>query len=93
MDPSQTLFGVAFDHEGAHRTQIPSDGPHAPLLSIWESRAGAEVVVIAIRVDRKPVALVVAEGMAQPTLAALRLEEIAQVASLAMAQAVRRRRK
>jgi hypothetical protein len=93
MDPSQTLFGIALDREGAHRAQVPSDGPHGPLLSIWESRAGAEVVVTAIRVDRKPVALVVAEGMAQPTMAALRLEEIAQVASMAMAQAVRRRRK
>jgi hypothetical protein len=93
MAASQTLFAGALAHEGAHRAHLPSDSAHAPLLSILDSRAGTEVVLTAIRVDRKPVAIVIAEGMGQPTLAAQRLEEIAQVASEAMMQALRRRRK
>jgi hypothetical protein len=96
MVASQTVFASVLDahvQEGAHRVHVPCDAAHAALLSIWDAPHGTDVLVVSIRVDRRPVVIVVAEGLAQPTLAARRLEEISTVASASVGQALRRRRK
>jgi hypothetical protein len=92
LAPAGTALAQALEHEGAFLVRIPTDGAHAPLLSIMRTPPVAEVVLVTVRVAGKPVALVLADELRQPMLAAHRLEEIARVAGLAIAQALRQRR-
>jgi hypothetical protein len=86
-----TVLASALDHEGARIVSIPVDAAHAPLLSMVKTPLAAEVALVAVRVEGKAVALVLADDLTQPTVAARRLEEIARVAGAAIGQALRRR--
>jgi hypothetical protein len=93
MSAAGTVLAPALDKDGARLVRIPPDPVHAPLRSLWRELPEGELVVVAVRVERKPVALVVACPLRQPAIAAGRMERIAEVAGSAMAQALRLRRK
>jgi Type II secretion system (T2SS), protein E, N-terminal domain len=91
--PARTALAEALEYEGAFLVRIPHDETHAPLLSIMRRPPLAEVVLVTVRVEGKPVALVLADELEQPMIAAQRLEELARVAGLSMTKALRERRK
>jgi hypothetical protein len=93
LAPARTALAEALEYEGAFLVRIPHDDTHAPLLSIMRRPPTAEVVLVTVRVDGKPVALVLADELEQPMVAAQRLEELARVAGGSMAKALRERRK
>jgi hypothetical protein len=93
LAPEGTALSQALDRDGAVLTRLPPDGLHAPLRSLWGTPPASEVAIVALRVERKPVALVIAGELKEPTIAKRRLEEIAEVAGAALAQALRHRRK
>jgi hypothetical protein len=93
LAPAGTAFAEALSYEGALLVRIPHDESHAPPLSILRRLPVAEVVLVTVRVEGKPVAPVLADEPEQPMVAAQRLEELARVAGLSMARALRQRRK
>jgi hypothetical protein len=88
-----TVLAPAIDHEGACLVRLPADAMHAPLLGVMKTPSFTDVALVAIRVDAKPVALVLADGLQDPQVAAQRLKEIALVAGETIAELLRRRRK
>jgi hypothetical protein len=90
--PAGNVLGLALDQDGALLTRIRENPSRAVWLSIWGRSPAGEVVIVALRVDRKPVALIIADELQEPTIAARRLEEIAEVAGAAITQALRQRR-
>jgi type II secretion system (T2SS) protein E len=88
-----TALAPALDHGGARLVRIPLDATHAPLLWVMNTPPAKEVALVAMRVEGKPVAVVFADGLNEPLQAVLRLEEIAQVAEVAIAAVLRQRRK
>jgi hypothetical protein len=93
MSAAGSVLAPALDQDGALLVHIPADALHASLRSLWRQHPVSELVVAAVRIERKPVALVMAHPLRQPTIAAGRVERIAEVAGAAMAQALRERRK
>jgi hypothetical protein len=92
LELAQTVFVRAFEREGVDHVRIPSDVAHAALRSIWNSLSASEVAVVGIRVDRRPVALVLV-SLPQRTSMTRRLEEIAHAAEAGITKALRQRRK
>jgi type II secretion system (T2SS) protein E len=93
LSATGTALSPALDHDGARLVRIPFDTTHAPLLWVMNTPPRAQVALVAVRVEGKPVALVLADDLREPLLAARRLEEIARVAGAAIAEVLRRRRK
>lgn len=89
---SDTL-GAVLDSSNAVLARLPKDGTHAPLIAAMKVPPSGEVAMIAVRVEGKPVALVVADEVGDAMHATKRLEEIARVAGDALTQLLRDRRK
>jgi hypothetical protein len=87
------VLGVALASPSAELARIPKDGTHAPLLAAMISPPAREVGMVAIRVDSKPVALVLADDMDDALVGAQRLELVARVAGQSLARLLRERRK
>ena len=56
------------------------DAAHAPLLSVMRSPPSGQVVIAAVQVDGKAVAVVFADGLAEPALAIERIGALARAA-------------
>jgi hypothetical protein len=89
---SDVLQGV-LESEVALLSRIPKDGTHAPLVGAMKVPPAGEVAMVAVRVEGKPVALVVADDVGDSLHATKRLEEIAQVAGDALGRLLRERRR
>ena len=87
------VLGVALTSPSAELARIPKDGTHAPLLAAMTSAPAREVGMVAIRVDSKAVALVLADDMDDALVGAQRLELVARVAGQSLARLLRERRK
>jgi hypothetical protein len=90
--PDNALDGVLAS-EGASFVRIPKDATHAPLLGGLSPAPTGDVALVIIRVESRPVALVMADGFDDDFAIAKRLEEVAQAASEALATLLRERRK
>ena len=90
--PETALDGVLAS-EGATFVRIPKDALHAPLLAGLSRAPTGDVALAPIRVESRPVALVMADGYGDELATARRLEEVAQAASEALARLLRERRK
>ncbi|HTQ45917.1 MAG TPA: hypothetical protein VMI75_24345 [Polyangiaceae bacterium] len=90
--PETALHGVLAS-EGATFVRIPKDATHAPLLGGLSRAPAGDVALATIRVESRPVAVVMADGFLEELAIAQRLEEVAQAASEALARLLRERRK
>ncbi len=90
--PETALHGVLAS-DGATFVRIPKDALHAPLLGGLSRAPAGEVALVTIRVESRPVALVMADGFIEELAVAARLDEVAQAASEALARLLRDRRK
>lgn len=90
--PATALDGV-LAAEGATFVRIPKDATHAPLLAGLKSAPAGDVAIASIRIDAKPVALVMADGYGDALATAKHLEDVAQAASEALGRLLRDRRK
>jgi hypothetical protein len=88
-----SVLASALESDRVRFVRIPPDAVHAPLRSILRTHPAAEVALVAIRVDGRPVVVVVADDLVERNVAAQRLEEIARVAGTAIGLALRSRRK
>lgn len=90
--PDTALDGVLAS-EGATFVRIPKDALHAPLLGGLSRAPTGDVALAAIRVEARPVALVMADGYGDELATARRIEEVALAASEALARLLRERRR
>jgi hypothetical protein len=87
------VFGYALENSAARLARIPKDAVHAPLLAALRAPLTGEVALVPIRVDDKPVALVVADELRDADGALKRLEELAAAAGTALSALLRARRR
>jgi hypothetical protein len=87
------VFTEALAGDTAHLARIPKDATHAPLLAAMRASPSAEVALVAVRVEGKAVALVLADEMGDALFATQRMEELSRVAGEALGRLLRDRRK
>lgn len=83
----------ALGADTARLARIPKDAAHAPLLAVLRAPLSAEVALVAVRVEGKPVALLLADELGDTLVATRRMEELARTAGEALARLLRERRK
>jgi hypothetical protein len=87
------VLSAALDADAPRAVRIPKDAAHAPLLSAMKPPTFGQVVAVSLRVEGKPVALVIADDFAEATDATQRLLELAKAAGEALARLLRERRR
>jgi hypothetical protein len=87
------VFTEALAGDTAHLARIPKDAAHAPLLAAMQASPSAEVALVAVRVEGKAVALVLADELGDAAFATQRMEELARAAGEALGRLLRERRK
>jgi len=93
LPPDGTVFVDVLAGEGARLVRIPKDATHAPLLAAMRVPPLGEVAMAAVRVEGKPVALVLADEMGDTLVVTRRMEDLAQAAGDALARLLRERRR
>jgi hypothetical protein len=87
-----TVLHRAFERNGPTLTTLPIDAAHAPLVSVMRSPPSGQVVVAAVMAEGKPVAVVFADGVGEPTPALERIGVLARAAGEALGRLLRERR-
>jgi hypothetical protein len=87
------VLTAALASDVAMLVRIPKDAAHAPLLAAMKVPPSGEVALAPVRVEGKPVALVLADELGDPLQATRRLEEVARVAGASLERLLRERRK
>jgi Type II secretion system (T2SS), protein E, N-terminal domain len=87
------VFTGVLAADTARLARIPKDAAHAPLLSAMRAAPSTEVALVAVRVEGKAVALVLADELGDPLLAVRRMEELSRAAGDALGRLLRDRRK
>jgi hypothetical protein len=90
--PGTALDGVLAS-EGTTFVRIPKDALHAPLLGCLTRAPTGDVALVPIRVESRPVALLMADDFGDALATAKHLDDVAQAASEALARLLRERRK
>jgi hypothetical protein len=88
-----SLFSDALGADSARLARIPKDAAHAPLLAVMKAPLSAEVALVSVHVEGKPVALVVADELGDTLVATKRMQELAATAGDALARLLRERRR
>lgn len=87
------LLSRALEKEEAQLVRIPKDAAHAPLLAVLKVPLSGEVALGAVRVEGKPVALLLADEMGDTRAATGRMQELASVAGESLARMLRDKRR
>jgi len=87
------VFTAALERDAAHLARIPKDASHAPLLAAMRTPPSGEVALVPVRVEGKPVAIVIADEMVDTMAVTRRMDELAHVAGESLARLVRERRR
>jgi hypothetical protein len=87
------VLTAALEATGATLARIPKDGTHAPLLAAMKVPPAGEVGMVAIRVEGKPVALVLADELGDTMVATKRLDLVAGIAGESLGRLLRDKRK
>ena len=90
---SDSVLAAALATDDALLVRIPKDAAHAPLLAALRSPPSGEVAIIGVRVEGKPVALVLADALGDTMTATRRMQDIARAASDALGRLLREKRK
>ncbi len=91
--PPDSVLSAALATDDAMLARIPKDAAHAPLLAAMHSPPRGEVALVAVRVDGKPVALVVADELTDSMNVTKRMQDLARAAAEALGRLLRERRK
>ncbi len=91
--PADSVLSTALATGDALLARIPKDAAHAPLLAAVHSAPAGEVALVAVRVEDKPVALVVVDEIGDTMAVTKRMQEVARAAGEAFARLLRDRRK
>jgi Type II secretion system (T2SS), protein E, N-terminal domain len=91
--PPDSVLSTAMKRDDALLARIPKDSAHAPVLAAMHATPAAEVALVGVRVDGKPVALVIADELGDTLIATRRMEEIARAAGESFARLLREKRK
>jgi hypothetical protein len=87
------VLSAALDADTASLARIPKDATHAPLLAVMKAPPAGEVALVAVRVEGKPVALLMADELGDTLIATRRMEELARAAGEALARLLREKRR
>ncbi len=87
-----TVFHEMLEHGQPQPVRVPIDAAHAPLLAIMRPPLGPEIVVASIHAQGRAVALVFADGLADPAVAVERIGVLAHAAGDALGRLLRDRR-
>jgi hypothetical protein len=87
------VLSDALAADSARLARIPKDAAHAPLLAALKTPLSSEVALVAVRVEGKPVALVLADELGDSLVATQRMEDLAHTAGEALAHLLREKRK
>jgi hypothetical protein len=89
------VLSEALESGTARLARIPKDATHAPLLAALRDPLMGEIALVGVRVDGKPVALVLAADVpgADARMACRQLEELAVAAGDALSELLRTKRK
>ena len=87
------VLSDALAGDTARLARIPKDAAHAPLLAALKTPLSGEVALVAVRVEGKPVALLLADELGDTLVATRRMEELAHTAGEALGRLLRERRK
>jgi hypothetical protein len=91
--PPDSVLSTALATDEAILARIPKDAAHAPLLAAMHSPPRGEVALIAVRLEAKPVALIVVDELVDSMSVTKRMQELAQAAGEALGRLLRDRRK
>jgi hypothetical protein len=91
--PAGSALAAALGSSDAILARIPKDAAHAPLLAALYEPPADEVALVAVRVDGKPVALVLADEPTDALVATKQMQELARAAGDALARWLREKRK
>jgi hypothetical protein len=91
--PPDSVLSAALGTDDAMLARIPKDAAHAPLLAAMHSPPLGEVALVAVRVDGKPVALIIADDLGDSMAVTKRMQELAHAAGEALGRLLRDRRK
>jgi hypothetical protein len=92
MNTMPTVFHGAFERDGARLARIPMDAAHAALIAVMRSPPAGQVVIGAIHAEGKGVAVLFADGLADPAVALERVGALARAAGEALGRLLRERR-
>jgi hypothetical protein len=87
------VFSDALAAESARLARIPKDAAHAPLLAVMKAPPSGEVALVSVRVEGKPVAVLIADELGDTRIATGRMQDLADTAGEALARLLRERRK
>jgi hypothetical protein len=86
------VFHAALAREGARLVRIPMDAAHAPFIAALRTAPVGHALAAAVSADGKPVAVVFADGLADPLVAVERLAALTRAAGEAFSRLLRDRR-
>ena len=86
-------FAAALEADVARLLRIPKDATHATLLAAMTAPPRGEVAVAAVKVDGRPVALLLADEIGDTMVATRRMEELARVAGESLGRLLRDKRR
>lgn len=93
LNSMPTVFHQAVERESARLARIPMDAAHTPLLSVMRSPPAGQVVIAAVQADGKAVAVIFADGLAEPALAIERIGALARAAGESLGRLLREKRR
>jgi hypothetical protein len=91
--PPESVLLYALLAEDVVVTSIPDDASHAPLRRAIRAPFAGDVAVVTVRVDKKPVALVLADGWSDVVRASSCMQQVASATGDALARLLREQRK
>lgn len=86
------VLTAALASETAMLARIPKDASHAPLLAAMTTPPRGEVALMTLRVEGRPVSLVIADDLGDALQATRRMELVARVAGETLGRLLRERR-
>jgi hypothetical protein len=90
MMPS--VFHTALERDGARLVRVPMDAAHAPFIAALRTAPVGHALAAAVQAEGKPVAVVFADGLADPVAAVERVAALARAAGEAFSRLLRDRR-
>ncbi len=93
LNSMPTVFHQAVERESARLARIPMDAAHTPLLAVMRSPPAGQVVIAAVLADGKAIAVIFADGLAEPALAIERIGTLARAAGESLGRLLREKRR
>jgi hypothetical protein len=90
---ARTVLSETLKHDGVTLARIPRDAAHAPLLAAITAPPPGEVALVAVHVEGKAVAVVLADDLGEALKATERMQDLGRAAGAALARLLRERRK